>query len=148
MRFLIICFITIFNFSPPICASDRFADETKIYWVIEVKKGSKSHKYTGAQIDNILMAGISYNPLKVNCSLSLRRESIKYHPSGKNGYSRNEERVESQCQYGDTLIQLETVICAKSLAKNKVGNIYSDKTHLGLTQRKRHFSYKIKCYHK
>ena len=129
-------------------AAEQFADETKLQWSLEVEKDSGSKKYSGAEIDKLLKEGITHKELNVKCEMRLQRKSIKYNPSGKDGYTRNQEQVSTQCQYGDSKIELEEVVCADGQGKGKVGTIFSDKAQIKLSKSGKSFFLKLTCTRK
>jgi hypothetical protein len=127
---------------------EAFSKESKIHWRVEISKNNELNKYEADEIDGLVSEGIFHKKLKIKCQMELQREHIKYDPSGKNGYTRDEERVHTSCKYKKSKIKLETVTCARGYGKKGVGTIYGDKTSIEISKKNRSFALKIICTRK
>lgn len=126
-------------------AEERFASETAISWSVKVERDGTTKTYTEGEIDSLPEGTLAHAPLRISCQIPLAREHIGYDPSGKRGYTRDEERVSPRCRVGDMDVRIETVTCAKGHARNKVGNVYGDSAALHLTSGKRSFGVEVRC---
>ncbi len=144
----ILTFIIFSTASHGASANEVFAKETKLYWKLLLTENGNQSEFTGEGIDQRLKKGISHKDLEIHCKIKLEREHIKYEPSGKSGYTRDEERAFTFCKYGQTQIDLEMVKCARGYGQKGIGTIYSDKTEISLKKEPHSFGLKLSCFRK
>ncbi|MEM7646199.1 MAG: hypothetical protein AAF203_04770 [Pseudomonadota bacterium] len=127
---------------------ESFHDGTKIHWIVKIMKDGQEKSYQQKEIQSMISEGIGHPKLSLRCRLQLEREHITFDPSGKNGYTRDEERVETFCEQGDQEIQLKRVKCAHGYGKKGIGSIYGDSNRFLLKKGKDSFEIRVRCSHK
>jgi hypothetical protein len=121
-----------------------FSDDTKFHWRLEVIKDNSKEVFTDGKINSLLE--INHNEMAIKCAPpKLLKEHIKYHPKKNNGYTRDEERSQLRCTLQDTTLTSNPVVCARSYAKNKIGQVSGDSTDYSFKSNKGSFSITLSC---